>query len=124
MEKNELPWTDGEIIAHYRQAANPYVIIGILADLNDVSRECIRAILRRGGINPPTKRTRKKYPYKANHYTLISPDGTRYTVSQMARMTGYGYTTIWTHAREKDVVEVDGVAYRVERILKGSLKDG
>jgi hypothetical protein len=39
-------------------------------------------------------------------------------------MTGYGYTTIWTHAREKDVVEVDGVVYRVERILKGSLKDG
>ena len=124
MEKNELPWTDGEIIAHYRQAANKYSIIGILADLNTVSRERICAILKRGGINPPTKRTKKKYPYKANHYTLISPDGVRYTVSQMSQMTGRGYTTIWTYAREKDAVEIDGVVYRVERILRGSLKDG
>ena len=83
MEKNELPWTDGEIIAHYRQAANQYAIIGILADLNDVSRERICTVLKRNGITPPTKRTKKKQSFKRNHYILVAEDGTRYTTGEL-----------------------------------------
>lgn len=122
--KNELPWTDGEIITHYRQAANPYVIIGVLADLNAVSKECIRAILRRAGIDPPTKRTKKKQSFKRNHYILVAEDGTRYTTGELARKTGHAQSNIWNKAHAKEEITLDGVRYRVIKIAEGSAKDG
>ena len=106
--KNELPWTDGEIITHYRQAANPYVIIGVLADLNDVSKERIRAVLRRAGIDPPTKRTKKKQSFKRNHYILVAEDGTRYTTGELARKTGHAQSNIWNKAHAKEEITLDG----------------
>lgn len=122
--KNELPWTDGEIITHYRQAANPYVIIGVLADLNDVSKERIRAILKRAGIDPPTKRTKKKQSFKRNHYILVAEDETRYTTGELARKTGHAQSNIWNKAHAKEEITLDGVRYRVIKITEGSTKDG
>lgn len=117
-------WTDEEIILHYRQAADKHGIIEILADLNAVSKERIRAILKRGGINPPTKRTKKKSVYKANHYYYEASDGVRYTTGQLARKTGHAQSYIWNRAHASTEVTIDGEVYRVIKIAKGSTKGG
>ena len=124
MKRSEMAWTDEEIVTHYRQAANQYAIIGILADLNDVSRERICTVLKRNGITPPTKRTKKKRKFKRNDYFLVTEDGTRYTTGELARKTGHAQSNIWNKAHAKEEITLDGVVYRVIKIEKGSIKDG
>ena len=72
---NTLVWSVEEIVMHYRQAADKYTIIGILADLNNVDRAKIRSVLKTAGITPPGKRTKKQQPFLRNHYYLVSADG-------------------------------------------------
>lgn len=124
MKKSEMAWTDEEIVTHYRQAANQYAIIGILADLNDVSRERICTVLKRNGITPPTKRTKRKGVYKGNHYYYIAPDGAKYSTGQLAKKTNHAQSYIWNRGHASTEVTINGEVYKVIKIAKGSIKDG
>ena len=54
------PWmSDGDIVMMYRQAKNPNAEIGVLADLNCVSKEAIREILSRHGVLVKKKKKAK-----------------------------------------------------------------
>ena len=122
--KSELPWTDSEIVQHYNQAANPYLIIGILAELNDVSREHILAILKRAGIDPPAKRTKKKKLFRRNYFILVAEDGTRYTSGQLAKKTNHAKSYIWGLAHASTEVTIDGEVYKVVNAAKEDIKNG
>ena len=59
-----LQMAEADIVASYRQAANPGGQIGILADLNLCSKERILEILRAAGEELPAKKKRAGRPRK------------------------------------------------------------
>lgn len=78
---SKLAMREDEIAAFYRQAAKPKKQIGILAELNDVSVDEIRKILRRRGLLAKEKR-------------------------QKAAGRGSGAPYVWTEEKEKELVQM------------------
>lgn len=78
---SKLAMREDEIAAFYRQAANRKKQIVILAELNDVSVDEIRKILRRRGLLAKEKR-------------------------QKAPVRGSGNPYVWTEEKEKELVQM------------------
>lgn len=55
-KEQPLQMAEADIVASYRQAANPDAQIGILADLNLCSKDRILAILQGAGVELPAKK--------------------------------------------------------------------
>ena len=107
-------WTDEEIMCHYKGAKDPFEMIKIIAQLNDVPEERIREVLRWHGEELPEK---KKTVYRDTQMRvrLVSEDGRELTVPQAARINGHLNSTVYGAIRGKEIYAVGGVPYRVVR---------
>ena len=135
--KNELPWTDGEIITHYRQAANPYVIIGVLADLNACTQAQICGVLKRAGLKLPVKpkeavtktETRRRAARAAAGFAygkkiLLERNGRMYSVKDVAKIHDKSENWVRVLSRGTDICVIGDTEYVVHRYNNGIPAEG
>ena len=125
MSKDEkpLPWTDEEIVRHYRTAKDKAAIIPILADLNAVSPSRIRQVLRRNGVKAEAvsreeQRERVRKPYQQKVFTLLEHDGVEYTIADIMQRIKRSQTYVTRRLEGVDTVTFDGVEYKILRYKK------
>ena len=116
-----LAWTEEEIVRQYREAKDQRAMIGILADLNNVSVSRIKAILRAAGVvlpkaQPKAKR-KKEYSPPAVFFAL-EHDGRRYSIDDLTRSTGRSRTYIRSRIEGVDVATISGVEYKIIKYTK------
>ena len=107
-------WSSEEIVEHYNRAADKYGIIEILADLNACSKERIRAILKKEGIDAPTAPVGKEKRKPKLLYALVS-GGKTYTIQDICDRTNRSYSYVQRRAIKSEWIEIDGVRYQVTR---------
>jgi hypothetical protein len=107
-------WSSEEIVEHYNRAADKYRIIEILADLNACSKERIRAVLKKAGIDAPTKPVAKPERKRAWLY-LLESGGKMYKIRDIVDRTSYSYSYVQRRALKSEWIEIGGVKYRVVR---------
>lgn len=116
-----LAWTTEEIVRHYRGAKDREAMIGILADLNNVSIARIKSVLRSAGEVLPQKepkvKRKKEYVPPAVFYHL-EHDGVRYSIEEVARRVGRSRTYVLHRMENTDVAVIGGVEYRVIQYTK------
>lgn len=118
-KEKEIPaWESDEIITHYKQAADKYRIIGILAELNGVSAARIKSILREAGIEPakkvPKRRVKNNDGFCNGHTVLLEREGVRYSMLQVAKMHHRGYSFVQRKCvGDVRECEIDGAKYTV-----------
>lgn len=134
-EEKALPWSEDEIIRHYRTAKDKAAIIPILADLNAVPQSRIRQVLRRHGIKTDTEcrisrryetvreekplaRKKETKPRRPKVYIVLEHDGTAYSVEDIARRIGRSVTYVKARIKDVDAVTFGGVEYKITRYEK------
>lgn len=124
-----LAWTEEEIVQHYREAKDQRAMIGILADLNNVSCDKIRKVLKKHGIKtgadvkpkkkkkaaPPAEPTKERKTACQKVYIKLVSGGVSYSVEQVQRRIGRSATYVKNKIRDHDRVVLGGVEYQILR---------
>ena len=106
-----LPWSDEEIIRHYRAAKDPAEMIMILAELNGTTAHRIREVLAGVGINPTQSRPNERQT--AHLKTVLSDQNGQYAFHEVARMHGLTVCTLRRRVKNKKKLVLDGHVYQV-----------
>lgn len=134
-EEKPLPWTDEEIVMHYRAAKDKAAIIPILADLNAVTPARIKRVLGRNGIKTdaehraqgkyqtvrdekPIVRKKETKPRKPKVFIVLEHGGVDYSVDDIVRRIGRSPTYIKARLVNVDAVTFGGIEYRITRYEK------
>lgn len=120
-----LAWTEEEIVRHYNEAKDKTDMIGILADLNNVSTAQIKEVLKRAGIKLP-KRTPVNKPAKTVNTGHVTPrvfyalehDGRRYSIDEVQRICGRSRGYVVNRIKDTETSVIGGVEYNVIRYTK------
>lgn len=129
-----LAWTEEEIVQHYREAKDQRAMIGILADLNNVSCDKIRKVLKKHGVKtgadvkpkkkrkaaPPAEPIKERKTACQKVYIKLVSGGVSYSVEQIQRRIGRSATYIKTRIKGNDRVVLGGVEYQIMRYEKWS----
>ncbi len=127
-----LAWTEEEIVRHYRSAKDPKAMIGILADLNNVSELKIKQVLRKHGISVKQKTAEEKKPHKRKKetkkrapkvYIKLVSDGVSYSIYDVERRIKRSTTYIKTRIADNDTVVLGGIEYQVLRFERRCKKE-
>lgn len=118
-----LPWTDDEIVRHYRTAKDKAAIIPILADLNAVTPSRIRQVLRRNGVKAEAvsreeQRERIRKPYQQKVFTVLEHDGVEYSIADIMQRIKRSQIYVTRRLEGVDTVTFDGVEYKISRYTK------
>ena len=128
--RNNLPWTDDEIVTSYLQAANQKKQISVLADLNACKDADIRDVLTRAGIrikkqkSDKTKKLLAHYEARAKAgFThgikiMLVLNGVRYTMREVAAMHKCSYNCVREHCIGTDVCVLGDTSYQVVRFQR------
>lgn len=106
-----LPWSDEEIVRHYRAAKDPAEMIMILAELNGTTAHRIREVLSGVGINPPQSRPTKRQT--AHLKTVLADENGQYAFRKVERMHGLTVGTLRHRVEHKKKLVLDGHVYQV-----------
>ena len=85
-DRRKLPMTPGEIVANYRQAADPKNQIKILTDLNVCTPREIEEVLRAEGIDLPATRMAKWTVQEEDQLRRLAAEGK--SASEIAKLVG------------------------------------
>lgn len=134
-EEKPLPWTDEEIVMHYRAAKDKAAIIPILADLNAATSARIKRVLGRNGIKTdaehrangkyqtvrdekPIERKKETKPRKPKVFIVLEHGGVDYSVDDIVRLIGRSPTYIKARLVNVDAVTFGGAEYKIIRYEK------
>lgn len=110
--KTELPWSEAEIVRHYRTAKDPAEMIMILAELNGTTTHRICEVLTAAGVEPvPIKPTRRQTAHLK--VVLVDQSG-QYTFRDVARMHGLSSDALRHRVGNNKQLVLDGRAYQVK----------
>ncbi len=125
----QLPWSEDEIVRHYKTAKDKEGIIPILAQLNAVESSKIVRILKRHGVKvygevkeieretkvKTCRRNKGTKPRKPRVYIVLEHDGVAYSVEDVTRRIRRSVTYVKARLENVDAVTLGGVEYKIIR---------